>query len=186
MGICISLVFLTGLAFQTLSAQQRIVVKPENTKEALINPSMGWVFHHYDNRIAKKSSPFPTRITAYGIHLEPSDIVEDFPGASTIYLRLAWSFLEPEEGEFNWSIVDIPTQRWVEKGRKVAFRFTCAEIDSTQPYATPEWVRLAGAKGHFYHNRKIVERRRELGTRLQRSRFPVKTGEFPEGGRPEI
>ena len=48
---------------------------------------MGWVLHHYDN------SPFN-----YGGRLEPSDTVDDFPGVSVIYLRIAWSYLEPAGG----------------------------------------------------------------------------------------
>ena len=34
----------------------------------------------------------------YGSKLEPSDTLEDFPGVSTVYLRLPWSYLEPQEG----------------------------------------------------------------------------------------
>jgi hypothetical protein len=44
------------------------------------------------------------------------------------------------------------------KGKQVAFRLTCAESHRDQPYATPEWVRKAGAKGHFYEPGKgLVE-----------------------------
>ena len=79
-------------------------VKPADTGATLVNPQMGWAFHHYDNNIVR-----------YGLDLEPSDTVDDFPGASVIYLRLAWSYLEPEEGKFNWSLVDTPAQRWFQQ-----------------------------------------------------------------------
>ena len=107
---------------------------------------MGWAFHHYDNTIER-----------YGLRLEASDTVDDFPGASVIYLRLAWSYLEPEEGKFNWSLVDTPAQRWIDKGFQVAFRFTCAESGAKQPYATPKWVRDAGAKGHHFTPGKGID-----------------------------
>jgi len=126
--------------------QPRVIVRPADTREALVNPAMGWVFHHYDNNIVR-----------YGLDLEPSDTVDDFPGASVIYLRLAWSYLEPEEGKFNWAIVDTPAQRWIDKGFQVAFRFTCAESDPKQPYATPKWVRDAGAKGYPFTPRKGID-----------------------------
>ena len=70
------------------------------------------------------------------------------------YLRLAWAYLEPEEGRFNWSVVDTPAQRWIAKGKKVALRFTTSETG--QLYATPEWVRKAGAQGTFTKNRQVV------------------------------
>ena len=118
---------------------ERTIVRPPESSVALVNPGMGWVFHHYDNGLKN-----------YGVHLAPSDTVDDFPGASTVYLRLAWSYIEPEEGHFNWAVVDTPAQRWIAKGKKFALRFTASETNRDQPYATPEWVRKAGAKGYFY------------------------------------
>lgn len=123
----------------------RMVVRPQDTGAALRNPGMGWVLHHFDNDLRR-----------YTVDLEPSDTVEDFPGASVVYMRLAWSYLEPEEGRFHWALVDSPAQRWIAKGWQLAFRFTCAESGRDQPYATPEWVRKAGAKGHFYQPGKGV------------------------------
>jgi hypothetical protein len=149
-------VLLLLIAGLSVAGQERTIVQPEDTGVGLVNPGMGWVFHHYDNRITDKF-PSPNIITAYGVHLDPSDTVDEFPGVGVIYLRLAWSFLEPEEGKFNWAIVDTPAQRWINKGKQIAFRFTCAEIDETQPYATPRWVQEAGAKGHYYKGRQIVE-----------------------------
>ena len=103
----------------------------------LVNPDMGWTMHFYSNM------PYN-----YGSKLEPSDTIDYFEGCSTIYLRLPWSMIEPEEGQFNWAIVDTPAQRWVAKGKKVAFRFTTSE--NWMEYATPKWVFDAGAKGIRY------------------------------------
>jgi hypothetical protein len=119
------------------------VRRPTDTGEALVNPGMGWVFHYCDNSL-----------TNYGSRLGPSDTLPDFPGLSTIYLRLAWAFLEPQEGRFNLSVVDTPAQRWLREGKQIAFRFTCSE--GRPRYATPEWVRKAGAKGHFCRRGQIA------------------------------
>lgn len=108
-----------------------------DTGEALQNPGVGWVLHFYDNEIQN-----------YGSKLEPSDTVDEFPCLSVIYLRLAWSFLEPEEGKYNWAILDTPAQRWISKGKKIALRITCSE--TPVPWATPKWVYDAGAKGNFF------------------------------------
>ncbi len=136
---------LTVCALAQPATEDRITVRPADTGAALMNPGMGWVFHHYDNGIKR-----------YGLELAASDTVDEFPGGSVIYLRLAWSYLEPEERRFNWSVVDTPAQRWIAKGWQVAFRFTCSESDRDQPYATPEWVRKAGAKGYNFLPRKGV------------------------------
>ena len=66
---------------------------------------------------------------------------------SVVYLRLAWGYIEPEKGKFNWSIVDGPAQRFIDRGVRVAFRFSCYEGHSGQFDATPQWVRASGARG---------------------------------------
>ena len=110
-------------------------VTPIDSGRALINPRMGWPMHFYSNIIDN-----------YGSKLEPVDTLDDFPGLSTVYLRLPWSFIEQEEGLFNWEILDTPAQRWIDKGKKVAFRISASE--SWMRWATPEWVAKAGAKGN--------------------------------------
>lgn len=93
-----------------------ITVRPEDNAKALVNPYMGWTMQFYSN--------IPEN---YGSKLEPSDTVEDFPGLSTVYLRVPWAFLEPEEGKFNWALFDTPAQRWIAGGKGVALRVTCSE-----------------------------------------------------------
>ncbi|MDR1491903.1 MAG: DUF4832 domain-containing protein [Planctomycetaceae bacterium] len=143
----ISLLFLLTLVWGISSsfaedtkenAQEMVIVQPTDTGEPLVNPGMGWTMHFYSNIPAN-----------YGSKLEPSDSLEWFPGCSTVYLRLPWAYIEPEEGKFNWAIVDTPAQRWIAKGKKIAFRFTCCE--SWLRWAMPEWVQKAGAKGFNYN-----------------------------------
>jgi hypothetical protein len=114
----------------------RVVVRPADTGEALRNPAMGWVLHYYDNALSH-----------YGNREAPHDTLDDFPGLTVVYLRLAWGFLEPEKGRFNWSVVDGPAQRFIDRGLQVAFRFSCYEGHSKQFDAAPPWLRAAGAQG---------------------------------------
>lgn len=108
---------------------------PKDNGKALVNPHMGWTMHFYSNLLEN-----------YGSQLEASDTLDDFPGLSTVYLRLPWAYLEPKEGEFCWEIIDTPAQRWIEKGKKVAFRITATE--NWMESATPPWVFEAGAKSY--------------------------------------
>lgn len=116
--------------------QERTIVHPEDTGVALENPDMGWVFHYYDNR--------PSH---YGSKLAASDTIDDFPGLTVIYFRIPWSYIEPEEGKFNWSVLDTPAQRWIAKGKQIALRISCSE--SFMRYATPQWVEEAGTVAVF-------------------------------------
>jgi hypothetical protein len=135
--------FLLGssMAWGAQDSSEWEYVSPQDNGAVLLNPGMGWVLHYYDNQVQN-----------YGSRLEPFDTVDDFPGLSVVYLRLPWSYLEPAEGKYCWSVLDTPAQRWVAKGKKIALRISCCE--SFMRYATPEWVEKAGAKGYNFHPRQ--------------------------------
>ncbi len=115
-----------------------------DTVRVLRNPYKGWYHHLFDNGISKYV-------------IKNDSVFASFPGMDHIYLRLAWSYLEPKEGEFDWSYIDRVVQKYVSKGYKISFRITCSEtgrypgsvgeeVDGVQ-YATPSWVAKAGAMG---------------------------------------
>ncbi|MBN2472972.1 MAG: DUF4832 domain-containing protein [Pirellulales bacterium] len=143
-GLVLLAAGLLGGAPVAAQEAERMTVSPEDNGRPLVNPQMGWTLHYYSNIIAN-----------YGSKLQPSDTLDDFPGLSTVYLRLPWSFLEPKQGQFDWSVVDTPAQRWIAKGKKIAFRVSCCE--SWMRYATPRWVEEAGAKGHNFTVGKGVD-----------------------------
>ncbi len=132
-------VLVLALSMSVVHAQEaeRVTVTPADTGEALINPDMGWTMHYYSNVPAN-----------YGSHIAPGDTLDYFPGCSTVFLRIPWAMIEPEEGKFNWALLDTPAQRWIAKGKKVAICVTCSE--NWMPFPTPEWVKNAGAKGVYY------------------------------------
>jgi hypothetical protein len=79
-----------------------------------------------------------------------------------LYLRLAWSYLEPEEGKYDWNRIDEVVEKYVPLGYKIAFRISSKEtgtfpesvgqeLDGVQ-FATPVWVKKAGAKGTVVQN----------------------------------
>jgi hypothetical protein len=127
-----------------VATEDQSTVRPADNGAELCNPGMGWVFHYYDN--------IPEH---YGSKLAASDTLDGWPGLTVIYLRIPWSYIEPEEGRFNWSVLDTPAQRWIAKGKQVAFRITCSE--SWTRWATPKWVHDAGAKGYDFRPGKGVE-----------------------------
>ena len=81
--------FVALAALTLLQAAHAATVSPENTDEILANPDMGLVMFHYSNRQ-----------WAYGQLLERGDTLDWFPGVSTVYFRLPWCLLEPDEGEY--------------------------------------------------------------------------------------
>ena len=120
------------------------VVEPKATDEALINPGMGLVHYAYSSRI-----------WAYDTGLEPGDTLDDLiPGTSVAYMRLPWSYLEPEEGVYRWDILDAKARPWIAAGKKVAFRI--AVMDHTLN-SIPDWAMKGGIRGKWHHYRNRPE-----------------------------
>lgn len=110
----------------------------------LENPNKGWYQHLLDNQVEK-------------YRVKDMAVFDAFPGMDHVYIRLAWSFLEPEEGKYDWHLIDDVVTEFVPKGYGVSFAITSKETgkypivvgqqrDGVQ-YATPVWVKDAGAKG---------------------------------------
>ena len=59
-----------------------------DTVRVLKNPHKGWYHHLLDNGIGKYS-------------IKDDALFYSFPGMDHLYLRLCWSYLEPEEGKFD-------------------------------------------------------------------------------------
>jgi hypothetical protein len=145
----IAFILLAGFLFTWFVRNNHAMQKTDLTNQwdtirPLANPDKGWYHHMLDNGIHK-----------YLIQDEKD--LTGFPGMDHLYLRLAWAFLEPEEGKFDWSYIDNIVEKYVPMGYKISFRISCketgkvneavpTEIDGIR-YATPYWVVKAGAKG---------------------------------------
>jgi len=117
-----------------------------NDQIALENPHKGWYHHYPDNHINKYI-------------IQDDSHLLSFPGMDHIYIRLSWAYLEPEEGRFDWDVIDNIIEKWTEKGLGIAFRISCKETSTDrieQQFATPKWVMEAGAKGDYYRHGEIV------------------------------
>lgn len=101
----------------------------------LTNPDMGWNFTYYANTIYDFNNT-----------LQAGDYLDDYP-CETVFFRIGWNWLEPEEGKFNWEFTDKIADEWIANGKRVAFCWVC-----TYPgdQSTPLWVKDAGAEGIQY------------------------------------
>ena len=113
-------------------------------RRVLSNPDKGWYHHYYDNSLGK--------------YLGSDGSIASIPNMHHLFLRFAWSYLEPEEGKFNWALIDDIADKWYPRGVKISLSITCNETGIK--YATPKWVFDAGARGNAVKTRsggEIVE-----------------------------
>lgn len=102
-----------------------VTVTPSTSDGVLINPGKGWVL--------------------YGL---PTYKTPEVLALGTIgYARLEWADLEPEEGKYDWRVLDYYITEWAKAGKQFSFGVMCANSHSPRQYTTPKWVFDAGAKG---------------------------------------
>ncbi|WCJ58624.1 beta-galactosidase [Fontisphaera persica] len=137
----------TVAGWVTAADSQVIDLRPFwDERKPLANPHKGWYHHYPDNHINKY------QVT------NDQDLLT-FPGMDHLYIRLAWAYLEPEEGRFQWEVIDRLIEKWTRHGLGIAFRISCKETSTDRPeqqYATPRWVKEAGARGGYYWDGKEV------------------------------
>lgn len=148
--IKIVLLFLLLTAFTPKKEITRIDYRQHwDTERVIKNPHKGWYHHLYDNQVVR-------------YNIADQVLFDNFPGMDHLYLRLAWSFLEPEEGVYNWELIDDIVSQYVPKGLGISFSITSKETGRFPvvvgqqkkgvQYATPFWVEEAGAKGVVTEN----------------------------------
>jgi len=137
-----SMLLLLGAA-TNMSAEERnvVVVRPNEIRDVLLNPGMGiTTFQRFNGQ--ELNPPFKWSELGPEKKLSPATNRPDFPDASISYCRWYWNVLEPEQGKFNWAIVDLAIAEARAHGQTLAIRL--------MPYSNqdplPEWFRQSGAK----------------------------------------
>ena len=71
--------------------------------------------------------------------------LEKIVNIGSIYMRLPWSALEPQEGVYNWKPLDDLLACGEKHGLPVSFRIMCVNRSGGPEYDTPQWVFDKGA-----------------------------------------
>ena len=102
---------------------------PENKTPITKNPGKGWV--RYGDSNTKQDAVTSKKAIDY---------------SSVAYCRWDWYQIEPNEGEYNWDLIDSTIEYWDSYGIKFAFGIMNSNSSNTQKFITPKWVFDAGAK----------------------------------------
>ena len=118
---------------------QAVEVKPVDNGKALNNPNMGWNLAYYTDDGNN-----------YGNRLKKGDVLDWFPGCSTVSFRIGWARIEKQDGVFDWSYTDAIARDWFEQGKQTAF---CWINLTTLAQSAPLWLKDLGAKGWTFPGR---------------------------------
>jgi hypothetical protein len=72
-----------------------------------------------------------------------------FP-CSVVYIRFNWADAEPEEGRYDWSVIDDVIEAWKSRGAAVALRVMTCNAHSRGYYTSPKWLFDGGCSGFEY------------------------------------
>lgn len=139
---------------------QNRVVKPVEIDDVLMNPGIGFTTFQRFN-----GDPGGAIINCGDFHENyPGSLLSDadgnlhnpdYPNTTVAYLRFYWIFIEPEEGEYRWDIIDRALKTARERGQTLMM--------SLMPYGSnlesndvPPWYReMVGTKIQFKHDNPV-------------------------------
>jgi hypothetical protein len=139
-----SLVFLTGMN----SYSQNIIIKPAEIQDVLINPGMGFTtFHRFNSDHIHPGESWSAETVDE--LLQPDGNLEyvEYPPTSIAYFRWYWDEIEPEQGKYNWQLIDETIEQAQQNQQKLAFRI----MPQNGVPKAPEWYRKI-APGFKYEN----------------------------------
>jgi hypothetical protein len=130
MKILVAFLLVMVCLLSSCQAARLVKVSPEYSDEPLINPGKGWVLTS-DRKLLDNLN---------------KDV---FKWAKINCVNLHWYELEPNEGEYNWKLIDGYIDECKKFGLRLSLRMQNANSGDSHMYVTPKWVFDAGAKGVF-------------------------------------
>lgn len=136
------------------------IIKPNEIDDVLQNPGMGFTtfqrFNGDPSNAIINCGDFQDSYP-YDLLRAPSGEVRnpDYPETTIAYLRWYWIFLEPEEGQFRWDIIDRALETARERGQTLMM--------AVMPYGSnletndvPLWYReMVGPETTFRHHNPV-------------------------------
>ncbi len=132
--------FCLGYAGTLLSQPGTVVVKPKTFDGVLVNPGIGFTtFQRFNgdtlNAGTKWTEGFPIEYQPFRGTLQ----TKDFPMTTIAYFRIYWRFVEPEQGVYNWDLIDKALQTAHARHQTLMLRI--APYGSNEKTDVPAWYR---------------------------------------------
>src|ERR1035437_9350969 len=135
-----ALLIAAALGAPLVFAQQTVIVRPKEIDDVLINPGIGFMtFQRFNgdklNEGLKWTEGFPIVYQEFKGSLEN----ENHHMTSIAYFRIYWKFVEPEQGKYNWQMLDTALR--TAHDRKQTLMLLIAPYGTTKDSDVPDWYR---------------------------------------------
>ncbi|MEO6829234.1 MAG: DUF4832 domain-containing protein, partial [Acidobacteriaceae bacterium] len=117
-----------------------VVVKPKPFSGVLVNPGIGFTTFQRFNGDSLNAGTAWTE--GFPIEYQPAPKAlhdKDYPMTSIAYLRVYWRFIEPEQGVYNWNLIDKALQTAHARHQTLMLRI--APYGTDEKRDVPAWYR---------------------------------------------
>jgi hypothetical protein len=124
-----------------LSAQEApvtVIVKPEEIHDVLNNPGIGFTtFQRFNGDDLNDGMSWTEGLPIVYQDFNGDLTNKNYPQTSIAYFRVYWNFIEPEQGKYNWAMIDKALKTSADRGQTLMLRIPpySEEVD------VPAWYR---------------------------------------------
>lgn len=134
-----------------------ISVRPKEINDVFNNPGKGFMtFQRFNgdtlNPVPGWTEGFPIEYQDFDGNLEN----ENYPQTTIAYYRVYWRYLEPEEEEYNWDLIDKALATAHERGQTLMLRIPAYGSGTQQRRDVPDWYReMVGERRDWNHENPV-------------------------------
>lgn len=137
----LALVFCAVLLFVTdLSAQKLIRSRPVEIDDVLTNPGMGFMtFQRFNGDSLNSGNDWTEGFPIEYQNFDGDLTNEGYPVTTIAYFRIYWKYIETQEGQYNWNLLDQALHTASSRGQTLMIRI--APYGKYGKEDVPDWYR---------------------------------------------
>lgn len=154
-GCMLIAALLAGTVSMAQIPEESVVIRPREIHDVLNNPGIGFTtFQRFNgdelNSGAGWTEGFPIEYQEFDGDLKN----KNHPQTSIAYFRVYWKFVEPEEGKYNWEMIDKALATAASRGQTLMLRI--APHGTGKERDVPAWYRaMVGEKREWKYNSEV-------------------------------
>ncbi|MFK5971812.1 MAG: DUF4832 domain-containing protein [Flavobacteriaceae bacterium] len=125
---------------QSVVKDGMVVFSPEEIDDVLLNPGKGFMtFQRFNGDDLNKGGGWTEGLPIEYQKFDGNLANVDYPATTIAYHRIYWRFIEPENGEYNWGLLDRALDSAVSRGQTLLIRIAPYGTGDTRD--VPDWYR---------------------------------------------
>ena len=134
------LLFAMLVIYNSSIAQKLIRSRPIEINDVLTNPGMGFMtFQRFNGDSLNSGNTWTEGFPIDYQEFDGNLTNKDYPATTIAYFRIYWKFIEPEDGVYNWDLLDKALYIAKKRGQTLMIRI--APYSNNNEIDVPDWYR---------------------------------------------